>query len=237
MRKIKRIFVDLFRKKENKFDHIMSLGYNCEPMFRFVRYFGFEESSIFNWVGILNAKHLIFAINNFDNIGENGFLDPTPLYECKNSHVRFHGNIFNVEENSSREVIEEDKKSLYEKLKYLKEKFKNIAFDNSKKLYMMKLKSEDVSFEVMDEVQKAFEIFGAKNFKILFIIEKKDEIKTNKKLPYIIRTVKYFADDNEVVSKKYLKNGFDKIFDEFWMPNIKKKNKVYKFDKKVKKNG
>ena len=49
---------------------------------------------------------------------------------------------------------------------------------------------------------------------------------------FIFRTVKYFAPDKEVTSKKYLDNGWNTIFDEFYSKKPKgyKKNKKYKFE-------
>ena len=223
------LFKPFFRKKENKFDHIISLGYNCEVMFRFVKYFGFEESSIFNWVGILGAEHLISVLKNFNEIGKNGFLDPNPLYEDKISKVRFHGK-FSTTSGVKKEDIEQDKINLREKIEYLKEKFLRILRDDSRKLYIFKLMPKDVKIEILDEIYQTFLNMGAKNFKLLFIKEEKYKLYPENK-NYIIRDVKYFANDNDVTNKKYFKNGFNKIFDEFYCDIKPKKDKKYKFEK------
>ena len=68
------------RKRCNKYDYIFSLGYNCEIAFRFVKYFKFEESNLFNWMYVLPFERLLNAINNLDKIGTEGFRGPNPLW-------------------------------------------------------------------------------------------------------------------------------------------------------------
>lgn len=226
------LIADLFRKKENKFDYIFSLGYNCEPMFRFVRYFKFEESSIFNWAGFLSVQHLVDTLYNFDSIALNGFSDPTPLYECNNTHIRVHGKFYDAAEDKNEDVIKKDKVYLEEKFAYLKEKFKRILKDDSKKLYVAKIMDKDVDEKQMDALYKAFVDIGANNFKLLFVCQEKALKGDYSAKPYLVRTVKYFASDEDVTNKKYFKNGWDKIFDEFYCTNLKNlKKKKYKFDK------
>lgn len=228
------LFTKFFRKKENKYDHIISLGYNCEVTFRFLKYFKFEESNLFNWTATRTIDDLINALANFDKIGTNDFNTPNPLWECKNTKIRFHGKApmsIYINKTATTEEMEADKKELTERIKYLKNKFLNILCDNSKKMYVCKIKSENINENInfkIETIIKKLKILGGKNFDLLVISE--DRMK-NFFIPqnYIYRTVKYFAPDNDVTSKKYFNNGWNKIFDEFYQPKIKSKKKKYKF--------
>ena len=103
------------RKRENKFDYIFSLGYNCEVAFRLYEFFKFEESCLFHWTYAPSCDDLIFALKNFELIGKNGYETPNPLWECKNTHIRFHGKAdmtLYLNGEVSAEIMEKDRKDL-----------------------------------------------------------------------------------------------------------------------------
>ena len=223
------------RKREDKFDYIFSLGYNCEVAFRFYNFFRFEESNLFNWTYSNSIDNLIYAIKNFDEIGAADYENPNPLWECKNTHIRFHGkaDMSNYENgNFNEDLLNKDKNDLIERIEYLKSKFKKMAQNNSRKLYVYKIKSEDFISQKVEELYKTLREFGCINFKLLIICEKK----VYKELPYtdkniVIRSVDYFAPDEDVTGSNYLDNGFDKVWEEFFTTSKKKKkNKKYKFE-------
>ena len=227
-------FLSFKREKENKFDYIFSLGYNCEAAFRLYEYFKFEESSIFNWTFASSVNDLIFALNNFDKIGQDGYENPDPLWECKYTHIRFHGKAdmsLYVNSEATDEIIENDKKDLIGRISHLKSKFLKLAKDNCKKLYVYKLRTDEINEEKINNIYSALLNLGAKNFKLLIITEKSAKFDTDDSGNIIFRQVDYFAPDDDVTSKKYFDNGFDKIWDEFYCANNKKeKNKKYKFE-------
>lgn len=227
------IIANLFRKKENKYDHIISLGYNCEVTYRFLKYFKFEESSLFNWCHSRNIDNLIRALNDFNLIGYD-FTNPNPLWECKETHIRFHGKApmsIYIDKTATKEELENDKKELISRIAYLKKKFIDILTNDSKKLYIYKIKTTDINKDTNTQISKlksALSLLGGKNFEVLIVSEKEANF-TTKQGNYIHRTVEYYAPDNDVTSKKYFKNGWNKIFDEFYQTKIKAKKKKYKF--------
>ena len=232
---LKRDFILSFkRKKENKFDYIFSLGYNCETAFRMYDFFKFEESNIFNWTYAESVDDLIFALNNFDKIGENGYETPNPLWECKNTHIRFHGKAdmsLYVNNNASKEIIEKDKKDLIGRINYLKSKFLNIAKNNTKKLYVYKIRTDEFNESKINEIYNALINLGTNNFKLLIITEKSANCTLKNTNNIIYRQVDFFAPDDDVTSKKYFNNGFDSIWGEFYCnQKSKKKAKKYKFE-------
>ena len=222
------------RKKENKFDYIFSLGYNCEAAFRIYRFFKVEESCLFHWTYAYSCKDLISALKNFDLIGKGGFEIPNPLWECKNTHIRFHGKAdmsLYVNNKATPDIIEKDKKDLIERIEYLKSKFLKILKGNSKKLYVYNMRTTDISQEDVKELYQTLKNMGGKNFKLLVVTEKSAKFNPEKSDNIIYRTVDFFAPDNDVTSEKYFNSGYDKIFEEFYCTKKASKKKKYKFEK------
>lgn len=226
------------RNKEKFYDHIISLGYNCEIQFRFYKYFKFEETSLFNWSYINSIDDLIKVINNPSLIGKQGYEQPNPLYTCKETNIKFHGKAKWKKIKDNPELIDKDLNDLAERVDYLKEKFIKTLQSDSKKLYIYKVRQTDISEDIdkkISELKKALKIQageGIARFDLLIISEEKNKKFFREINNYIFRTVKYFAPDEEVTSKKYLNNGWDEIFDEFYTkkPKWYKKNKKYKFE-------
>lgn len=232
----------LFRKNENRFDHIISLGYNCEVTFRFLKYFDFEETSLFNWTYCRSIKDLINALDNFQLIGNGDFEYPNPLFECKNTHIRFHGKAgmdMYLNKTATEEQLKQDKEDLIERIEHFKDKFSEVLKSSNSKLYIYKIQSKDVNDEIKTKVKELYEVLatlGGNNFKLLIVgesCEKLEKLKNSATEKIIFRTVKYYANDDTVTDKKFFNNGWDNIYAEFWqkMPNNYKKKKKYKFEK------
>lgn len=238
IRAIKNSLARRKRIEENKYDKIISLGYNCEVTFRFLKYFGFEITNLFNWTYSYSIKDLINSLNNFDSICSGEMQKPDPLWECKNTHLRFHGKadtrIF-MKHRETEEILKQDKEDLLGRVAHLKEKFLNILKDESKKLYVYKIKKEDIDEnvnETINSLRKALINLGGRNFKLLIVVEKENIHYFKESEDFILRTVKYFAPDACLVRKKYINNGWDDIYNEFYVdaPDENKKDKKYKFD-------
>lgn len=232
---LKRDFLLSFkRKKENKFDYIFSLGYNCEVAFKFYRFFKFEESCIFNWVYNVPISDFVKVLNDMDLIGKTGFNKPNPLWECKTTHLRFHGKAdmsLYINNEATEEMIEQDRNDLIERLAYLKSKFIKFAKSDCKKLYVYKVFPGDADESKIQDLYSALKNLGAKNFKLLIITEKAENFKPEDTNDIMYRQVDYYAPPDEITSPKYFNNGFDKIWEEFYCPdNTKHRNKKYKFE-------
>lgn len=220
----------LLQRRKSGYDHIISLGYNCEVAYRFLKYFYFEESGLFNWAYSKNIDDIINALESTDNIGADGFVFVVSgLWECQKTFVQFHGK----EDNTKNGAIE-----VASRLNYLKDKFIKIAQSDDKKLYIYKIKTSQINKDTPKKLEKLHDALanniGAKNFQLLVVCEQNAKpIKESDK--YILRTVKYFAPDTDVTSGSYLNNGWDEIYYEFYPKKIgKKPTKKYKFDKKTK---
>ena len=230
------------RKKENKFDYIFSLGYNCEIGYRLYDFFKFEESNIFNWSGTDSTDHLIWVMENFDKIGSGDFEGPNPLWKCVESNMRFHGKVdMNkyVHKIADEETIKKDKEDLISRVAYLKSKFLKMAQSLSKKLYVYKIRNNEIDETLPEKINKLYQSMqnlGAQNFKILVLYEKKnqeffDKEKNNFDENIILRSVDFFAPDDRVTDRAFQNNGYDKIWEEFYCTQKgKKRIKKYKFE-------
>ncbi len=231
------------RKRENKFDYIFSLGYNCEVAYRLYDYFKFEESSALNWAGTDSTEHLIWLFDNFEKLGTQDYVGPNPVWKCTATNLRMHGKV-NLNEyinkTADEETIRKDKEDLIGRMSYLKEKFIKMAKSSNKKLYAYKIRSKEINeniYEVLNKLYEAMQNFGVNNFKLLVIYEKPnteilDKIKDKLNKNIILRSVDYFAPDERVTDRAYHNNGFDRIWDEFYCTNKNKnkKKKKYKFE-------
>lgn len=223
-------------KKGKRYDHIASIGFNCEPAYKIVQYFGFEESSLFNWTLTYSAQSLINAINNIDKLGTQGFNGPLPFWNCKFSGLYFHTKREPEDLAKNPELAALDEKELGEKVQYLAQKFLRILRSDDSKLLIRKMQADDVNENVNEKIEairQALIAQGGKNFDILLVAEEKDKHFFQNPQNYLFRTVKFFTPDHDVTDPKSKHNGWDEIFDEFYVEkpaNIKKKS--YKYERK-----
>lgn len=124
------------------------------------------------------------------------------------------------------------------RIKHLKEKFIQTANDGKKNLYVFKYPTKAQTFEeVLSNTKKLSEALSkiVKNsFDLLLVLEDKDianKLEQNLSLPNLfIRTVDFFAPEDNVTGKVNDKKGWQKIFKEFY-PDFKlKKLKKFKFE-------
>lgn len=228
-----------FLYKKKHYDYIVSLGYNREVAYKFLKYYNFEESSLLNWTYSYTIDDLICALKNFNCIGFDFLQKPNPLWECSNSHIRFHGKVAMqkyIDNTATNKELEADKKDFISRISYLKEKFLKIAQSEKSKLYIYKIKSKDINNTIHSKILdllNSLKFLGAKNFKLLIVAEKENLKKfKNCAEEYLVDFVDFFPPDNDVTGRKYEKNGWDKIFDKFSVskPKNYKKNKKYKYE-------
>ena len=118
---------------------------------------------------------------------------------------------------------------------HLRDKFISIAKSRESKLYIYKMKKEDITQDaenIIESLYNALESIGAQNFRLLIVQEKAGrELQQSSK--YLVRTVSYFAPDEDVTNSKFFNNGWDNIYAEFYQnqKHSKYKKKKYKFDK------
>ena len=219
-------FSKLFTNKNvKKYGHIISLGYNCELSYQLFRHNRFVESNLFAWTYIYSAKDLLNALNNLNLIGENGFLPPNPLFECKNTHIRFHGN--------DKNPTQKDYDELSQRVFYLRDKFLKTLSDGETNLYMIKIRTDEDNIEqIISNVFEKLNNMVKNQFDLLVILENDARLAQRfEEIPNIyIRFVDFFAPDDDVTTKKCDKKNWKAIFDEFRPKYKLKKKKKFKFE-------
>lgn len=115
-----------------KWDHVISLGFNCEVSFQIQKYTKMFEASLFSWAFIVDDTLFLEALKNLSKLfaGEIQFSpERVDMFQCKNFNIFFHGRVPYQQlklENSDRMNEEKYNKALNElksRVEHLKEKF------------------------------------------------------------------------------------------------------------------
>ena len=225
--------------KYEKFRYIVPLGYNCETAFRFWRVYRFLDSSLFAWTYSYSIEDLINALNNFDSILSGEIELPDPLYECQNTHIRFHGKTnmktwLNCKEYNM-ELVNSDKEELKQRVGYLKEKFVRILHSSDSKLFIYKVTVSDCKSDTINiNIDKLYTYFekNTTNFKLIIVIEEKYKDKIQiKKDNLIIETVKQYSPEEDVTNKKKGDaKSWNKIYKKYRPSVLLKTKKKFKFE-------
>lgn len=222
-----------------KFKYIIPLGYNCETAFRFWQNYRFIDSSLFAWTFSYSISDLINALYNFDSILSGEIALPNPLYECQNTHIRFHGKANMKNWLGSKEydmqLVKSDKEELIQRVKYLKEKFIKILKSTESKLFIYKISISDIQApEINENLNKLYSYFkdNTQNFTLIIVTEQKykDRIQL-KKENLIIETVEKYSPEEDVTNKhKGDSAGWKKIYKKYRPAVLLKTKKKFKFE-------
>lgn len=234
------IFKKLFKIfKYDKYDYIVPLGYNCEIAFQFVQKYKFIDSSLFNWTYSNSIKNLIYALNHLDEILSDGIANPTPLYECQQTHILFHGKadfsklIYN-DGTFNLKNIEDDKNELKLRIGYLVTKFKKMLNSDCYILFIYKLKYSDCLDEkINDYLFQLYDFFYKKTKKFKFVLVLNNNMKDKVSIVkpnFIIETVNMYAPDNDVTNiEKGDRKSWNRIFKKYRLKKIPPYKKIKKF--------
>lgn len=223
---IRRFIATLKRKR---YQHILSLGMNCEVAFRQVVAWGAVDSSLFNWGTTRYLSLLMNALENFSNLF-NGEIErgPDGLWRCVLTNISTHG----------RTYTEEDREDTRARMKYLKDKFLKQISDSGRTLLIYRLSDKDLEAPTLKEdllkLDSVLRKLGAKNHEYLLIVEKRNAKKVPRIRDFHVRTVSAFNPIADVANE-YIGDyvGWITIFTEF-VPFIKpQKKSAYKFERKV----
>jgi hypothetical protein len=90
---------------------------------------------------------------------------------------------------------------------------------------------DDDVYEKITALKQILTDLGGKNFDLLIVSEEKNRELFKKTDGFIYRTVKEFPPDTNAVDPNFFNNGWNEIFDEFYVKKPKNtKKKKYKFD-------
>lgn len=226
--------------RRKKFDHVFSLGMNCEPAFRFSLSWGFVDSTPFSWGLFGNLRQLADAVRHPEYIGSKGFSwhKPNMMWRCEKTMGQFHGrlNMKDCNSNPDPKALDEDRQELIPRMKHLAEKFTRILADDSSKALILRVHTrnaldEDVN-EQMDAVQNAIEALGARNYTLVVVTERAALGRIASAPNRVLRTVKAFNPGEDVANRKLGDPaGWRALFAEFTPARILPKKHAFKFEK------
>ena len=230
----------LARMRRRKYDHVLSLGMNCEPAFRFSLSWGFVDSTPFSWASCKNLTTLANVLRSPDLIGSEGFSwdDISLMWRCGKTDITFHGKLPGDVNNPipAPEALEADKADLFQRLAYLNDKFTRMLSDASSKAIIFRIHTKlvleaDIE-EKIDAVQQALEARGARNYTLVVVTERAVRGRIAAKPNRVVRTVKAFNPNNSVVKPELGDpNGWKAIFTEFSPAKMLPKKHAFKFEK------
>ncbi len=243
LERIREIFfprVAFARLRQRKYDHVLSLGMNCETAFRFSLLWGFVDSTPFAWGLFLRAPDLAEAIAHPDLIGSEGF-EWAPdflMWRCPRTKSYFHGQLVTSMRRDDIEpaALEADREDLIQRLGYLNEKFTRILSDDSSKAVVLRLHTKDAlaedANERVDAIQHALESRGARNYTLVVVTEETAKGRIAPSPNRAVRCVRKFNPGSAVVKEKLGDSaGWKAIFTEFAPAKILKKKHAFKFEK------
>ena len=231
------------RMRSRRFDHVVTLGYNCELSARFFQNFNFVDSTLFSWAGADYPVEMAYAIEHYQDIFSGEILAPTkdfPLFLCKKTKVRAHGRakmqVWTAAEPPSRDFIDAERAELVSRFEHLKKKTIDYLRDDKSVLAIVKLhpsccRPENAVSSAMCYVN-ALRKIGARNMTFLVICEEANAASFTGPHPdFELRTVaEYNPESNAADLKRGDPKGWRLVFDEFRPATMKKKAHKFKFE-------
>ncbi len=229
------------------YDHVFSLGFNCEVAFQFLKYNGFLESNILNWFYTDSSRGLHKALDSFDSVGVDFVPDgKLQLWKDSNHSLWFHGrgNHRIWEEGADLALLEADKEELISRAAYLKEKFLRLTQSNDSILFVYKppmkeLAEPSESAANLIAIRKALADLGFRRFDFMVIVTHDVLASFKKQLELsgadshiIVESIGFHAPLTSVTDGPYDIKGWRRI----WSQNrscykATNKKKKYKFNR------
>lgn len=229
------LWFSLFRRGAIKrYDHIMSLGYNCEIAYQLFKHNRFLESNLFAWTNIPSLDTLIDVLGDLSAIGRDGYLAGNELYRDAATDIGFHGRARPSELANDPAAAAEDVRELTGRVAFLKDKFVNAARDGKTKLYVVKIRGDETDvFEKLNRLRSRLTaLTNGDRYDLLVVTEEKLSaiLRPTDGDGVYYRAVPFFAPDESVAGKHKNFKAWQRIFDEFRPLRKLRQTKHYKFE-------
>lgn len=232
-----RILIAKFRAK--RYDHVLSLGVNCDAGFRFWRKWGFVDSTPFTWSQTLDIGHIVQALRNPESIGSKGFCwhAPSAMWQCSCTGIYFHGRMKATQNQITpgEDALKADLSELESRLDHLKRKLLSLIADGSSKALILRVNSKEAAAgginERLDELQRVLEELGARNHMLVVVAEKRVKGLIRAAPGRTVRYVSQFNPQSHVTNAEIGDPiGWNAIFTEFSPAVVKKATHRFKFE-------
>ena len=208
------------------FDHIVSLGYNCEVSFRIQDYLqGSVESYPFTWAYILDQASMGDILEkawNADIVGKQWEVNGANMFVFSDNKISFHskGHDEKVWDDSGKVIKDWEQKALSElksRMNHLCEKFKMLSVSGDSVLFLMKIKSGTTQ-EMVEYIKQTASFLGnhfqKDKYFYVAVVEEETAIEELEKIfdscdNMAIDSVKQFAPDSDTKDGGDLKGWKD----------------------------
>jgi hypothetical protein len=227
------------RLRTKRYDHVLSLGSNCDAGFRFCQKWGFVDSTPFTWGQTLDIGHVVQALRHPESIGADGFSwhAPSAMWRCNRTGMYFHGRMKATQDRPEPDeaALKADLEELKSRLGHLKEKLLSVLADGSSKALILRVNSKEASADGingrLDELQGALAEVGARNHLLVVVAERKVKGLIRTAPGRVVRYVRQFNPQSAVTDAKLGDPvGWDAIFTEFAPAVVKKATHRFKFE-------
>lgn len=231
---------------ERVYDHLISIGMNCEIRYQLKQKYGAFDSSLLEWavvppqhlIEVLENPHLIFSGEIEEKRAEN-------MWHCKVTDITFHGKktvneLLGSDGKPDEAKIAQEKEDSIARIRYLTNKFINVARSEDAKLYILGIHPDFCKYkgkELRAFVRKTSEVIQktAKNASLLLItlaenVEALKDLNNDKNL--FIRAINHFAPYNSATNPEYVDLQWGgTVLSEFKPRALKEDTKTYKFER------
>lgn len=223
--------------KSQKFEHIITLGVNCEPAFRFYDTWGFLDSSLLAWSQVFHLEKLVSALNRFPSLfaGDLSLDRLSKMWICGSSGIYVHGKLKAGLAEPPPDAVEADRCDVQGRMRHLKDKFLQYIRDDRPTLFVHRLCEGDEADETLggklDALETALSALGAKNWKLLVICEKEFLSRMPPSDLRVFRAVKKFNPGHAITDRKLGDPvGWKAIYTEFAPAKLLPKKHAFKFE-------
>ncbi len=229
----------LAKMRARRYDHVFSLGVNCDAGFRFCRKWGFVDSTPFTWSQTLDIDHLVQALRHPESIGSKGYSwhAPSAMWQCVCTGMYFHGRMKakQGQPEPSENALKADLAELESRLSHLKTKLMSALADESSKALILRVNSKEAASDgingKLDELQRTLAGLGARNHLLIVVAERKANGFIRAAPGRVVRYVKRFNPQNAVTDAEIGDPiGWNAIFTEFSPAVVKKASHKFKFE-------
>ena len=229
------------------YDSIISLGYNCEVSFQFLRCNHFLDSHLFSWCNVYETKHLLDALNDLDMLGKE-FFPCKPMWRDANFGIDYHGR-GGMKVWDSTDSMESDKMELLLRVSHLKEKFKNLSNTSDQKvLFVYKFPLHELykTNQLLSDIVMLRKVLREKYVRSsdLLVLVTEDvypeiskAMQTIDTQGLILDSIGFHAPFRNVTGPKFDKQGWNSLWIKYQMETnyykevLKSLSKKYKFGK------
>lgn len=166
---------------ENKcgYDHIVSLGYNCEVSWRIEDYVrGKIDSYPLSWAYIKEQSELPRILDNIEKIPTTDmqFEEISGMFYCKELNISLHTNIEHsayaaFTDKEKNEFMVEAEREVRERFLYLCSKWEKLLKSGDSTLFIIKIQNQNGDLEWIKDTHRFMqEHYTSGNYNILFVV-------------------------------------------------------------------